>query len=317
MHVASLILLAILLFIPSFFNSNQLDVVLNAGPLWELLVYFIGSNFILYSILKLILIVLSGLILNAYITNNDLTSKISMLGNMFFVVLSFGLSSYVCSLNMLIVNLLLIFAFGQLMNIPKVEFTITPLYNASLITGFAAMFYLPILTFLPFFWLSLLSYRIGKWRDFVVATIGMVLPLFLIFNWYFFYDIHPELIQSIKNTFVIDIKFQALDALDLILFILWSGFILSILFQQINKLFERNIIQRQRLTVVEIYFLFSLIQFILFSDNWSELILIIVPSSIILAAEMNNIRKIKWYDWYLSVIVILTIVNRIMPLIDA
>jgi hypothetical protein len=307
----------VILWLPAVFKLMPVTGVMCNAPFYEFLCFIIGNNPIVVSIINLLLVISGASLINYIIKDNEIAGKTSFLGMFFFVILSLSNTAYMDNNRFLIINLLLLLILNQLYKIPKTDFTLAPLYNASVLLGVAALFYLPILLMLPFIWISLLILRVSGWREYIVAAIGTGLPLFFAFIYYYFFDLTDTFIDNFYQAFTISFQIVGLKFFDLIILILLTGIIVSTFFMQINSLYEKNIALRQKLIINIWMFVFMLLLVIFNLADIKTILLASIPSTIILSNVLNNIKKLKWIDLYISLIVILIFTNQYYRFFDA
>jgi len=316
-HSIVIIIIAIVLWLPSILKQQIYSLEEFSAPLFELFVHLSGTNHIVQSCISLVLIIVTALITNSLISNSNITSKTSLLGFFFFIFFIFSNTNYLESNRFLIVNLLLIITLHELFGLFKTEFTLAPLYNASLLLGIAAMFYLPLLIMVLFLWAVLLVLRINKWREYIVGLIGISLPLIFILVWQFYNDESYILINNLISLFNLEFVNIQQTYLNLIILMLLAGIIIPSFLYQINTLFEKNIALRQKLTINIWLFVFTLIAILIDFKSTVSLSLLAIPSTVLLSHLSFNIRKIKWIDIYVSIVFLIIIINQYSSLFDA
>lgn len=281
-----------------------------SAPLYELFIFIVGTNPIINAVISLILIIITALMLNSLVSNYNISPKTSLLGFFFLIFFTFSNTGYIESNRFLIINLLFILALGEIFSLIKIEFTLAPLYNASLLLGIASMFYFPLIFMLVFLWTTLLVLRINKWREYVVSAIGMGLPFFFILCWYYYFDKSDIFINSLISSFDFAFSFADFNFLNLLILMLLAGLLLPGFLYQINTLFEKNIALRQRLTINIWLLVFALAVVILDFKTSNSMVLLSIPSAIILTNISSSIKKIKWVDIYVSLVFLLIIINQ-------
>lgn len=316
-HSISIIIFAIVLWLPLVLQPPVYAFNDLSAPLYELFVYIVGTNPIINSAISLVLIIITALILNSLVSEYNISAKTSLLGFFFLIFFTFSNTGFIESNRFLIVNLLFILALVELYSLMRKEFTLAPLYNAALLLGLASMFYFPLVIMLVFLWAVLLVLRIGKWREYVVSIIGMGLPFSFIFCWYYYYDKSDILINSIISSFDFEFSFGEFSFLNILILMLLAGILLPGFLYQINTLFEKNIALRQRLTINIWLFVFSLVAVLVDFKTPNSMVLLSIPSAIILTNISSNIKKIKWVDIYVSLIFLLIIINQYSRFFDA
>lgn len=286
-------------------------------PLYTLYFFIFGSSYLVNLIISLLLVVFSGLIINQIIIANDISGKTTMLGMFFFVLLNISMVSFVVMNPFLWTSFFLMLMLNELFKLPKTEISIPVIFNASLYLGLASLFYYPVLIIIFVIWVSLMIFRINSWREYVIVLLGVSLPLFFTFIWYYLNDTQELFFSTIRSSFNFDFTILSIPVFDLVIVILLLGLILPSILKLAGSMMDKSIILRQKLTVTIWLYVVSFIILLLFEKQSNTGLLLSIPTTIILTNYSLGIRRLKWLDMYVSLIFILIVVNHYLVFFNA
>lgn len=313
----SLLGLTILIWLPYFVIKQECDISASSTLLYDLFVYIIGTNYYINLLWSLVLVSVSALLLNRVIDLNDLADKNTMLGLFFFILLISSNPSYILMNKLLLATFFIILMLNALFKLPKSEIIIPGVFNASLFLGLASLFYYPLILLTGFLIVTLFIYQISSWREYVVIFIGVSLPVFFAYVWYFFTNNTDVYYSKYLEAFNFDFRIIDVSIMDIVIAILLLGIIISSIFKLAGSLMEKSIVLRQRLTLVIWLFAFICVIILLFEKQDSIGILLAAPSSIILANIATGMKKLKWFDMYLSFIFGIIFISHYLSLFNA
>lgn len=316
-HAISIIIFAILIWLPSILSQPDLVVDSSIPPLYILYFFIIGTGSFVNLIISLLLIIVSGLIINQIIIANEISGKTTMLGMFFFVLLNISMVSNVVMNPFLWVSFFLLLMLKELFKLPKTETTIPIIFNASIYLGLASLFYYPSLVIILVIWVSLMTFRINNWREYVIVPIGVLLPLFFTFTWYYYNDNQELFFSTIRSSFYFDFTILRLAVFDLVIVILLMGLIIPSIVKLAGSMMDKSIVLRQKLAVTIWLYVVSFIIILLFEKHTNTGLLLSIPTTIILTKYSLGIKRLKWLDLYISLIFILIVVNHYKVLFNA
>mgnify|MGYP006935312304 CR=1 FL=1 len=314
-HAISILIIALVIWIPSFVIKR--DVPINETSLNDIYSFFYSSNYYINLVISCVLILASAITLNIIIVDNDLAPKTSFLGMFFFVLLSSSLNSSIEMNRFLWVSFFMLLMINAIFKLPKSEATIPRVFNASLYLGIASLFYFPIAILIFVVWASLMTFRISNWREYIVAIIGLLLPIFLFFIWYYYYELEEQFYAIILSSFKVEFTFLAMSTLDVVIGIISLGILVPSVFKTSGSMMEKSIAIRQKLSITLWLLVVSLIVFLVFEKFESHEFILLVPLTIILTNVVSNVKKVKWIDLYISLLFILVVVNHYLIFFDA
>lgn len=316
-HAISIIIFAILIWLPSILSQPDLVVDSSIPPLYILYFFIIGTGSFVNLIISLLLVIVSGLIINQIIIVNEISGKTTMLGMFFFVLLNISMVSNVVMNPFLWVSFFLLLMLKELFKLPKTETTIPIIFNASIYLGLASLFYYPSLVIILVIWVSLMTFRINNWREYIIVLIGVLLPLFFTFTWYYYNDNQELFFSTIRSSFYFDFTILRLAVFDLVIVILLLGLIIPSVVKLAGSMMDKSIVLRQKLAVTIWLYVVSFIIILLFEKHTNTGLLLSIPTTIILTKYSLGIKRLKWLDLYISLIFILIVVNHYKVLFNA
>jgi len=316
-HAASLVIIAIIIWLPTLLSPEAVLVVDNPAPLYKLFLSVLGINYLVNLFISLLLVVISGIILNQIIINNEFSGKITMLGMFFFILLNTSIVSYVIMNPFLWVSFFLILMINELFKLSKSEKSIPLVFNASFYLGIASLFYYPSFLLIIVVLVSLMIFRISSWREYLIVLIGTSLPLFFTFILYFYNDSQDLFISSFISAFYFDFNISSISVMDLIIAVLLLGLIIPSVLNLVGSMMDNSIIVRQKLAVIIWLLVISFAIIFLFEKHVNNGLMLSVPATIILTKFSMGVRRLKWLDIYISLIFVLILINHYLVLFDA
>ena len=306
-----LVSLAALMWLPAFIIPAKTTIAQNPAPLYQLFLFLTGGSIYLQLSIAFILTIVSALLLNQIVTEFGISEKISQQGTFVYLIFSGAMSCYTTMNVPVLISLPALLFLRTLFKMTEAKDPVPLAFNAALLLGIIALFYLPSLYLIVLLWVSMMIFRVGNWRNFAVTVIGLLLPFVFAFTWYFWNDQIPEaytlLLSSLTFHFPDITAFSPGDmgiAPILLVFILVSAA------QTNSRLMEKNIDIRQML-LVTIWFLaggFVLILF--FSESTADSLVLIVPASILFVSVVSETRNLKWFERAIRLLVLLALVNQ-------
>lgn len=309
-HAFSIILIAIIIWLPHFLVQQPLTEFNYSSLLYGLFDDFFGAYYFVNLSISFLLVVVGGLLINNLIISNEISGKTSMLGFFFFILLNSSISTNILMTQFLMSSFFILLMVNTLFKIPKGVDAIPISFNASFFLGLASLFYYPSLLLIIAIWVGLMIFTVSSWREYVVSIIGVLLPLFFSFSWYFFTDKHELFYEKFIAAFHFDFTFLPMSIMDLIVAVLLLGLIVPSVLKLSGSLLEKSIVLRQKLTFAIWLFALLLLLIILFAKSPASWVMLSVPATIILTSVASEIKKLKWVDLYLSLVFVLVLLNH-------
>ena len=309
-HALSIIIIAVIIWLPHFLVPQTIIKTDSSSLLYETISKLFEDYYFVNLSVSFLLVVVGGLLINSSVIASEISGKTSLLGFFFFVLLNSSISTNILMSQFWLSSFFILLMVNALLKIPKGIDTIPITFNASFFLGLATLFYYPSLLLIISIWVALMVFTVSSWREYVVAIIGVLLPLFFSFSWYFYIDKHELFLEKFFSSFHFNFAFSPMPIMDLIVAILILGMIVPSLFKLVGSLLEKSIVLRQRLTFVIWLFALLFLIIIFFEKSPVTWVMLSVPATIVLVNVLSEIKKLKWVDLYISLLFILVLLNH-------
>lgn len=161
-------------------------LVQNAMPLYDLALCLVTELPEWLTGLLVYLILLSQIYhLNYVAGRHEVLYRNSYLPMLFFMVLLIMIPPFMTFHPVLLINTILIFILDKLFRVYKNPSPLPSIFDAGFLIGIAILIYLPAISLVLLFILSLLILKTFSWRDWAIGFIGLLLPFFFAFVYYF------------------------------------------------------------------------------------------------------------------------------------
>ncbi|MBL7923421.1 MAG: hypothetical protein JNL88_04395 [Bacteroidia bacterium] len=188
-------------------KSVSYDVVeANGMPLYDLLLMLLGLLPDWAGIVLGFLLLSSQAIhLNLVLNKHEVLFRQSWLPALMYLVLAGLLPPFLWIHPLLFVNSILIFVFDKIFSLYKNPAPLAPAFDSAFLLSLAALFYLPAIVLFLLYFMCMIILRPFSWREWTVGLMGLFLPFFFAFLYYFLND---ELMPFYERVFVSGIKRQ-------------------------------------------------------------------------------------------------------------
>jgi|GEM_PF-4477779 len=249
--------------------------------------------------LAFVLIFLQALLYNYLIIQLNILGRTTYLPAFFYVVAScmlpvnIYLNSGMVAMSF---SLLALFTFFRLVS-PK--FPLRQVFYTSFLFSLGSLFYFPLVYFLPFVWVALLTLGYMGLRQWMVSIIGFVVPYIYVFLYYFWFDGLPEFWEKdVKPFFGFpDLLAAGFTIAELALFGLLVFIMASSAYTFIRTRFTYKVIQRKIYRIFSWFFLFVFLSVAYMPFfNRHHLVLLAFPAGVFLSLYFLNLRRQWWAD---------------------
>lgn len=146
------------------------------APLFSFFSGLLSSSWLAIAV-SFILVVGSGLLLNRVLIFHELYPKTTYLPALFYTLLS-SLYFFQLSLHPLVfANLLVVLALNQMLGIYRQQSAKTRIFNAGMFLSTGVLFFFPLALATPVLFMALIIIRPFVWREWLLAIIGLALPV--------------------------------------------------------------------------------------------------------------------------------------------
>ena len=187
--VAAVLLFLVILVGYASFKWHFATIAANGMPFYDIvLTAFTGFPSWVRVLVVTSILFLQAIHLNFILNKHEVIFKSTWLPALMYVLIGSLLPPFQWFHPMLFVNTLLLFALDKIFFLYKNAKPLALDFDIGFIIGFASLFYLPIIIFIFFFGIALILLRPFSWRDWATGIIGVFLPLFFAFCYYFLTD---------------------------------------------------------------------------------------------------------------------------------
>lgn len=291
------LVLLLILWIPSFVNPVMPVITPADGPLYALMISGLSGNASLTVALALSFIVIQSFILFYVFQANG------FLGRSNFLPAIIVLISYSWNLNYQTMHaflpacVLVILAVHSVIAMYGQHAAYRQVFTAGFSLGIASLFYIPLIYLLPLVWLTLITYRVSSWREYVISVIGFSLPVLYYFSWLYWSDIFVpginQLAASVTN-FTLPARISTIDTIWLSV----SAFVLVLTMIAVLNIMNDKIISIRRRSWVLFNYSFSAL-IVLFLAGWPFLsanYLFVIPMSFFITGSLTLLKRRFWFE---------------------
>ncbi len=308
-------LIAILFWIPGFYFSSSLIITPWNAPLYDLYLLIPIKIVWINTTIAFLLNFVTALVVNSLASTFGLSDNSSYRPAFLYLLLSAMLPEFTRMNPFIMLNFLLALYF---FNVLKISVSPNPIFisfNGGFILGLATLFYPPFIFLLLPHCIILIINRINHWRSYTASILGAILPFIYLFSYYFWVD---QLVGQTENILKdLKPKFTLLyphDTLSLILFVAVALLLLISSFNIYTNLNKRKINKRKNIGVILYLLFFMLFIYLFYAKNVSEVMALAVPSALIIGDYVRHIKKMKWIELFVMLLVVLIIINNFIRL---
>lgn len=262
------------------------------------------------SVMALLVLILSALIFNFFLTNNDYIPRYTLLPA-FLYILFFSHSPGLLFLNPATVpTVLLMLVLINTMKMHDKEDAFVLVFNTSFIASIAAILYPPAMVYLLFIWFSFLVNGMLKWREWVISILGYIIPYMFVLMAYFWFDQLPQFLKvHIPLPFMNWKAIPIPNTIEIILCVLIS-FLFIIGFRKVLTIQNERVISFRKRTWTMLWFSFFSLISLLFAgaDYWFHLSLLTVPAIAFVSYYFLTQRKTLTAEvmvWLVLIVIVL------------
>jgi hypothetical protein len=272
------------------------------------------NNFFYHDInvlITFVVIYVTGILINAVAVKYQLVERNSSLPLLIYIVLSSLSPQQMMMSSFVFIGIPVVLMFDMLFKHDRTLDNIFLSFNAGFVAGIMVIIFYPAFWLIFFIWLVFLILKGVAWRNYVVATIGVLLPLFFDYEFNFFTGKEFLFISIMSQIFNFhEFKLQALNELYYIISIFYVLMIvLSLMI--LNTTENLKISQRKLFYVIGVYILFA-VAIILFYPVSNNVFLLLPPSAILLTHYISKLPDTKKVNFVFFLILLLIFVNNWM-----
>ncbi len=245
-----------------------------------------------------------ALYFNSIIDRHKIVAKGNYLGAYIFILLSSMFQNFLFLSPALIANIFFLIEIDLLFSIYKKEKVSSQIFDLGFVISIASLFYFPAIAFLLFLFIGLLILRPFKIGEWLVLLIGAIVPYFLSFVYFMWFDLLPEFFENITFRKVMNEEFDFVTNTQIIIIsivvlvsLLWS-------LVKIQQNYFKALVQiRNYFAVLLLFSLFGFPSVFLQSNIKVEnFIWLVIPVATALSYALPMIKK-----WWVAEIFHLTL----------
>jgi Family of unknown function (DUF6427) len=298
-----LFLYAIVVKFPLFFGSNKIQSLSTDGILYKFfgnVINTIGASFSpIYGLVTFSLLLFQALQINKICIEQKLHKQNNYLTGMSYLLITSLFPEWFSLSAPLVVNTLILVAFGKICTLYYNSNPKTNLFNIGLIIGIASFISFPSILFLILAIVGIFIARPFNIKEWIIVFIGITVPLYL-FAGYLFITDKFYLFKFPKFTFS-KVNFVHSNLFGVALGFIIVGMAIGMYF--INQNFNRQVVQtRKSWQLLFFYFIVAaLIPITNANTNFSFWILTAIPAAPIVGAAFFYPTK-KWFPTVLHIL---------------
>jgi hypothetical protein len=268
-------------------------------------------------ILTFLVYVFSIFFINVISIEHHISGKVNTLPILMYILYTATISMFFVSNSFIWIGLILLFMLRYCFSLYQSESSIKNAFNAGFLLGVASYFYPPLVYLFLLIWLALMLHRVNTWRAYVSSLLGLLAPLAFLLIWFFltdqFISSTTALLSELVPVFILKVDASWPELVVFTLMIL-LGVIFSV--QLSSSLSEKSINLRRNLfiTLLFFYILFAIIIF--YNKMTLAWMLPGIPLAIITAHQLVLVKKTKWINIFLILVVLFVIGNHLMMLLN-
>lgn len=295
-------LLVIALWLPAFLSEPE-HTFTNLMPLYELFVSVVGGSGKLALIIGVLLVVAEGLLLNRIIDTHKILPERNNLVAFFYILFSSIHTSFLYANPVLLANLFIILALGQLLTIYNQKSVLKEVFNASVLISIASLFYFPSILMILLIWATFIIIRPLEWRNYILSLLGPLLVGIWLASYYFLTDQLPVLSDKYLQ---FNNYFEGLTISGFSYVVIGFLIIIALVaFGSLLKGLSKNTVRvKNLLRVVSFFFVFSLLTFLLTNQDYFSTYAFVLVSFAIYTANYFDYLKRYWIGNSLIILLI-------------
>lgn len=300
-------------FTPSISIVNAIPSSTEAAPFGSWIQQQLNAFPVLAKPLSILFIITISILVNRIALSSEINPRQSFLAASLFPVLMLFTASSILHVNILIVIVLLVFSFGNIMNIFGKFHPYQEIFNASFAIAIAAMIAPVTIVFILFIWFSFFTYSINSWREWIISLIALILPFVYLMFAYFWYD-NLNLLLAEYSSWAnnLSIKYTLLPTDRLISLALLILLITLSMLKFTGDASDKIISIRKKMWITFQFSMVCIIAVLLTGYSYfTTLPLIFVPLSIMLSYSVHNLKRSRLYDILVTLLIISIMVNRL------
>ncbi|NVO18736.1 MAG: hypothetical protein HXX13_03500 [Bacteroidetes bacterium] len=292
-----------LLWVPAILHPHQPIHLASEGPFYTWLTNIISNHDSVSVSIALIIVILLSIVLYFLGSGNDIVPRENFLPAIFYILLLSWNPQLTVMNPTLPAALFVILAISTLMRLYGEPEPFRQVFMVAVFVGMASLFYLPSVYLMFMVWITLITYRVTSWREWIIALLGFLVPFIYLFSWYFWND---EFIKG-SNVIINAIDDPGLSIKELTMneavWVIATGFMLILSMLAFYNVIQDKLISIRRKSLVLINFVIATILMMFMSG--SPLVMLVqwvyLPLAILTVINICLVKRSIVMDWMVLV----------------
>lgn len=317
LQIIVILLVTAILWLRAFVDPSPMATEHYFSPIYSLIQGLLATSPRLCTAITLVLIIFEAVWLNIILASNKMNKANWMMPTLLFILAISWRPEQLTLSPILLAWIPILAATTQMLTKGNTTLEVDRIFNAAFCIGVASLCYLPTIVFVIPLLLVFITYKLYRWRDFIVALLGIAAPIFILFIYAFLADKLDYFIILIGHD-IVNLRFSTNDAdiADIITNIFFIFILLASLFAQLSSLNDKTIQQR----INTIIFILPLVATLLLLP-YDSLFTVntqfaAIPFAFLTANFLATERKRKWINetlfWLIIIAPIISLVTAIL-----
>ncbi|MCF8333458.1 MAG: DUF6427 family protein [Bacteroidales bacterium] len=311
-EIFAILLVGIILWLSDFNMTSPSLPSLDMAPLSSPL-FTLRHNW-LTSIVALLLVLAESFMISSITGRFKILRLTNLLPSLIYLLLMSFHREFLTLTPPLFSNFFIILLLYHLFDLYSKHEPLLFIFNASFITGIAALIIPENIILLLLIWISFVIYRSYSFREWAISLSGIIVVLIFTASYYYLTDNYQVFLDSYASYFAQLKAGYPVISPEHIPFIVVLGFFTIITVPRMVIKLDENIIRsRKRLNIIIFLVLISLAALFINPRYWEyHIYMLFIPLSITMARLIDNIKKERNKDWALLLIILAIVIERIL-----
>lgn len=299
-------IIIVLLWFGAFIHPESLRVEQTQMPLYELLIFLTAGNNLALSIVACFLVVLMAFGMVRLNERYIFIRQRTDLPAFVFAFIATGTIALEGIHPSLFAAFILFLSVDRVFKIYQGTATLSNSFDAGFLVGLASLFYLFAGIYILWIWVALAVLGYLRSKEIMSGLMGFLVPIFLMFAWFFWNDNLAEILNTIISLFLFQ---NELGAVSVFQFSYWGilGFLVVLAsLYMLNVYEEKKISSRKYFIVLLSFFLVSAFSFVFFKGAGVEQYFISIIPVTYITSHYFVLQKHSWIGEVLFYILVIS-----------
>ncbi|MBZ0242313.1 MAG: hypothetical protein K8F24_03780 [Bacteroidales bacterium] len=311
------VLLAVVLWLPAFLKlPAAVEFNIDRQPLFGFTLDALAGFPLLQLVLALLLLLFQAFFFNAFLATHQLIRRIGSTGAFVYVLLFSSSPELTRLYPFLIAAVFILAALHTLFLIYEAERPYYYVFNAGFFVAMAALFYTP--TAILFFWviISLVIALHAKVRNFLIAFVGFLTPVYLLMSWFFLTDQLAGRLAGYGGQWInLLADFSQVPVLQYVIGLMLLLLLIYALGPVLGNETEKNLGLRKKINITHALLFFSVLMLFFQRDSLIFNSVLLLPLAVYISFDFAYAHKLRWRNSLLFVLLLLIVVNQYYSLL--